>query len=183
MTSAWFLGASHGVPQDESDVRDTRDPIRTDPLEAESDATPDFTETETDDSGQLTGLSTRIVAAKVDPSEKSAPDYLRTAQVDTESVVNSQVSSSGTAAARESAGQVGHGTMQFTRGLSPELRDGAAFGDEYFVADDKIIQEGSGEYMEPTATDNFYAAVQQRAAITNSRRAFNDALLAPLIGG
>jgi hypothetical protein len=50
-------------------------------------------------------------------------------------------------------------------------------------ADDKIIQEGSGEYMEPTATDNFYAAVQQRAAITNSRRAFNDALLAPLIGG
>lgn len=37
--------------------------------------------------------------------------------------------------------------------------------------------------MEPTATDNFYAAVQQRAAITNSRRAFNDALLAPLIGG
>ena len=73
--------------------------------------------------------------------------------------------------------------MQITRGLSPELRDGAAFGNDYFVADDKIIQEGSGEYMEPTATDNFYAAVQQRAAVTNSRRAFNDALLAPLIGG
>jgi len=130
------------VPADEAEVRSTVTPSTPDAPAAEAAGAPDWNEVETDPTPH-TGLATRQVASDWHESEKYAPGWASTANP-TESFasVNSRIDSAGTAAAREMAGQFGHGTMGFAVGIEPVLRDGAAFGADYFAVDERGAQEG-----------------------------------------
>lgn len=183
MTSAWFLGAAQGVPQDETTVRSTVEPIRTDPASTELESPPDFNEFDTDESGQLTGLAPRVVGGDVTPSEKYPAGWLGLASDPHNIIIDKQVSTSGTAAARESAGQQGHGTMFYEQSLEPVVRDGASFGNDYFTVGGNVIQEGAGAYMAPVADDHFLQAVVARQAEVDSRKAYNASLYSSFLAG
>ena len=181
MTSAWFLGASHGVPQDESAVRSTIEPIRVNSDSAELQDAPEWNEIQTDDSGELVGLSPRMVAGDTHDIEKYAPI------IDTfnhNRIIDDQVSSSGTAAAREASGVQGHGTMQWTESLEPVIRDGGAYGNDYFAADPVDIQSGAGEYMSPDLQGNNHWASRVAAANAEkaSRQAYMSSLFSDFVG-
>jgi CubicO group peptidase (beta-lactamase class C family) len=172
MTSAWFLGAAQGVPQDESVVRSTVEPVRTDPQSAEADNPPDFNEFESDESGQLTGLAPRVAGADVTDSSQYRPGWLGLASDQKNIIIDQQISTSGSAAKREEAGEVGHGTMFFEQSMEPVVRDGAFFGNDYFAVGDTDIQSGAGLYMTPPGDDRFLQAVLQSQANTDSRKAY-----------
>lgn len=183
MTSAWFLGAAQGIPQDESVVRSTLDPIRTDPDSAEAENPPDFNEFESDESGQLTGLAPRVVGADVTDSSQYRPGWLGLASDQKNIIIDQQISTSGTAAKREEAGQAGHGTMFFEQSLQPVIRDGAAFGNDYFTVGDTSIQEGAGLYMTPPSNDHFLQAVLAAQAGEDSRKAYQGSLYSSFLNG
>lgn len=171
MTSAWFLGAQTSVPQSEMDVRSTVAPLRDDPESAQLQAAPDWNQIETDSSGTLTGLNAREVAGHTSETEKYPAWWIEGASAPHNIVVDAQVASSGTAAAREAAGQQGHGTMQYTESLDPEIHDGMTFGSDYFTTHEKGIQNGAGSYMEPVA-DAWANRVAASRAAANSRGAY-----------
>ena len=181
MTQAWFLGAQQAVPQSEMQVRSTIQPLRDDEADAQLSEAPDVNQVDTDSSGQLTGLPTRDTSGYVEPSEKYAPWWADAASTPHNILVDQQVSSSGTAAAREMAGQAGHGTMQIEISLEPEISDGRAFGNDYFSAYPAPIQEGAGDYLSPVA-DPWINRVAAARAVGNSRKSFQastyDALFA-----
>lgn len=181
MTNAWFLGAANSVPQTENEVRSTVEPIRSDgPAEEQSPpgmAGPDWNEHESDNSGQLIGLSPRMLASDTIDSTQYRPWWAAAASYDHDKIVDDQVATSGTAAAREESGQQGHGTMQYALGIEPVIREGAAFGADYFAAHDAPIQDGAGVYMAPATgissrwgvqVDAAYAAANSRAAYESS---------------
>lgn len=182
MTSAWFLGAAHSVPQDESTVRDTRDPVRTDGDKAEMQAAPDWNEVESDQSGQLTGLSQRTVGAATTDSVKTAPALIGLATAEHNALIDRQVATSGTAASREAAGQFGHGTMQTEISLEP-LNPAQAYGNDYFVRGNLSANEGSGDYMAPVSTDHWASAVAQASAKERSRDAYQSSLYNTFMAG
>ncbi len=183
MTSAWMLGATAGVPQDESDVRSTVEPIRDKADTVESDKAPDYNEVQTDESGELVGLSPRQVASAVTDSVQSAPWWAHLATVNHNQIIDDQVATSGTAAKREDAGQAGHGTMLITEGIEPVIRDGAAYGNDYFVGNETVIQEGAGDFMAPVDTDNWNSAIAQAVAVKRSRAAFQDTQYGAFLAG
>lgn len=170
MTNAWFLGAPQSVPQNESEVRSTVNPLRENADTTEAQHTPEFNAPASDSSGELTGLNTRIVGSDVRETQKYRPHTVD-APVDYTSQIDNQVASSGTAAARESAGQAGHGTMFHQVGITPEIRDGAAFGNDYFKAESAGLQAGAGTYMQPVPEHGSNVAAGD-AAERNSRAAF-----------
>lgn len=172
MTSAWMVGAATGVPQDESVVRSTVEPIRTDPEVAEQNDAPDWNEFDSDESGQLTGLANREAGSATVNTVKYTPGWLSLAIAEHNVIIDRQVATSGTAAKREEAGQAGHGTMKYEQGIEPVIRDGSAFGNDYFLSGQNVIQEGAGMYMTPPDTDNWLSTVAQQAAMDNSRKAF-----------
>lgn len=174
MTNAWFLGAMHSVPQDENEVRSTVEPIREHGIPADEQESPDWNEFQSDDSGELTGLSHRVAGSETVETEQDAPYYAELASENHNKLIDDQVSSSGTAAAREMAGQFGHGTMQYALGIEPVIREGAAFGADYFTAHEMGAQEGSGSYMQPDgiAASRFTQAQAQAVAEENSRSAY-----------
>ena len=172
MTSAWFLGATHGVPQDDTQARSTIEPIRDDGENAELKEAPEYNEFETDNSGELVGLSPRDVSGHTVDIEKYPPWWAEKASADLNHITDDQVSTSGTAAQRELAGQQGHGTTQYEESLEPTVRDGATFGDDYFVTAAKDIQEGMGAYMESPVEDQWASIAAQSSAIANSRTAY-----------
>jgi hypothetical protein len=175
MTNAWFLGASHSVQQDESDVRSTVEPVRTDPENAEQENPPDWNENvseNTDESGQLVGLSPRVAGSFTEDSEPNTdPARLALAVSPHNELIDRQVATSGTAAAREEAGEAGHGTMQYEVGIQP-LNPAERFGNDYFEAAPLTANEGSGDYMTPVDTDNYLQKVAQTNANKHSRDAF-----------
>lgn len=181
MTNAWFLGAANSVPQDEAVVRSTIEPIRDDGESAELQSAPEWNAREFDNSGELTGLSHRMKGSDTRDTEKFTPWWLPLSQVDYSGLIDGQVSSSGTAAARESAGQAGHGTMQYAIGLEPEIRDGGRFGNDYFVSAPLDIQEGAGHYMSPPDQDNWLSSLAQDTAEQNSRKAYQASLYQSLL--
>lgn len=174
MTNAWFLGASHSVQQDESDVRSTVEPIRTDPQNAEQADAPDWNENateNTDESGQLVGLSPRVAGSFTEESEPNTdPARLALAVSPHNELIDRQVATSGTAAGREEAGEAGHGTMQIEIGIQP-LNPAERFGNDYFVAAPLTANEGSGDYMTPVDTDNWLQKVAQENANKQGRLA------------
>lgn len=184
MTNAWFLGATDSVPQDESTVRDTRDPIRDDQHRdpAELDNAPDWNEFETDESGELTGLANRNVGGHVVESRPTGPWYAALADFNHNALIDNQVASSGTAAAREMRGEAGHGTMEYAESIEPQIRDGAMFGSMYFRRDAADIQDGMGAYMSPVTSDNWGSAVAQRQAVENAKRARLSSAYAAFLG-
>jgi hypothetical protein len=178
----WLVGIREQVPQDESAVRSTLEPIRTDGT-ATLDEAPEWNEPDTDHSGQLTGLPDRNVGGAVIPTEKYTPPWLNNAQRNYEYPITSQIASSGTAAGREAAGQQGHGTMMRTETLEPVIRDGGAFGQDYFSSHEKDIQEGAGNYMTPATGGNDWNVVAQQLGTNGARAARNAAYQAAFPDG
>lgn len=149
MTSLFYGVVTYGgVPADENTVRMTTAPVTPDAPPAMAENAPDFNEVETDRNPML-GMATRQLASTWHDSQKYAPGWIDAVSNGTEhnAIVNRQVSSSGTAAQRESSGQFGHGTMAFAEGIEPVIRDGAQFGNEYFKTNDRSIQDTAGDYM------------------------------------
>ena len=183
MTSAWFLGAGQPANQDESAVRSTIEPIRTDGESTEDTAPPEFNEFESDESTQLVGLSPRMVTGDFTGSSKSSPVNTDLITQNHNSVIDNQVATSGTAAQRESRGERGHGSMPFTTTLTPEIRDGAKFGNDHFAAMSAPIQEGAGEYMSAAVNDSWASMVSQAFANDASRSAYNSTMYNQFLEG
>lgn len=172
MTNAWFLGAAEGVPQHESEVRSTVEPVRDDSQDAESSHAPDWNEFDNDSSGELVGLTPRVAGSDTRDTEKFVPWWSALATQNHSKQINDQVATSGTAAARENAGQAGHGTMQYAQGIEPVIRDGAAYGNDYFSTNPAGANEAAGMYMTPADSDNWVSALAQNSAEARSRKAF-----------
>lgn len=170
----------------ENEAQSTVEPIRTDPSDAELASDPEWNAVESDDSGQLIGLSPRVVGSKTDMPEKSVPVSLVLGTYDGprygNDVIDSQVASSGTAAAREAAGQRGHGTMQTEIGIEP-LNPAQVYGNDFFLRDSLSANEGAGLYMTPPESDNWPQQVAQASAETASRRAYQSTQYSAFFGG
>lgn len=153
MSVLWF-GDLDGVPLDEAKVRATTGPVEKDAPPAEMENAPDFNEVDTDSNPNLYGLAARQVASDWHESEQFTPWYAAGATAEHNEIINRQVATSGTAAAREMAGQQGPGTIGYAVGIEPVIRDGGAFGADYFAADkrdiqDPVIETGTGRGVQP----------------------------------
>lgn len=176
----WYVGQEDALPNNPDAARITDGPIRSNDSATEPIAAPDWNEFESDDSSELTGLSPREKASYFEPSQQYIP-FTATANENHNEIVDNQVSTSGTAAAREAAGVYGHGTMQTTIGIEPVIRDGAAFGNDYFTRGAVDIQDGAGNYMTPAESDNWAQAVAQANATASARQAAMDSLYASFL--
>ncbi len=189
MTNAWMLGARHGQTQREDDARATTEPVRTDgPAEEKNRAGasgPDWNEFETDSSAQLDGLPSRMLASDTVDSKPIRPWYADLATQDHDQIIDNQIATSGTAAARELKGQQGPGTLQYAMGIEPVIREGNAFGADYFAAHDMPVQEGAGMYMSPPTgiTSRWGAAVDQETAEQGSRSAYQSTMYQAFLDG
>lgn len=150
MTSLYFGMLRDGVPASEAVVRSTSEPYEADAPPAAADSSPDAQEVMTDTNPDL-GMVTRQVAPHFVPSEKSVPSWIPESDAAWQhnALIDKQVASSGTAAAREARGEWGHGTMSYAEGIAPvaDLTDGGKMGNEYFVRNDRDIQETSDDTM------------------------------------
>ena len=166
--STLLYGINRGeVPSDEKTVRSTVTVVSNDEPVAMQEHSPDFNETDTDpDTGG--GLTTRQLASHVRPTERYAPST-GDSNVDHNAIVNTQVSSSGTAAAKELTGQWGHGTLSITEGLEPVLVDGHAFTEDYFKAPERSPQADVTDYM--TASTNGDPGTTSQAQATGEANA------------
>lgn len=160
------------TPEDQ--VRSTLEPVRHDDSSAQMQESPDYNEYHSDESGELTGLTRRQVASDTHEREKYRPWWRMFAtNNDVPELIDARRATVGTAAAREEAGEQGHGTMQYAVGIEPQIRDGARFGNDYFVTHDKSIQEGAGAYMQPDSVQNNWASqVAAARASEASRKAY-----------
>ena len=159
----------NGAPMDEGDVRSTTNVVSPDGSEAVADRSPEFNTMERDPDTEG-GLTTRSVADKVNASEQYAP-LIGNANTDFAGPINDQVSTSGTAAAREAAGQWGHGTAQWSESIEPTIRPGTEFDRTYFRASRPPIQDGALDYMIPARRPDSAQAGSDIAAANNASRA------------
>lgn len=132
MSTVLFFGQSSGGDADRNAVRSTTHPVQQDIPAAEQKDAPEFNEFESDPNPDI-GLGPRQLASDWHETEKYAPFWIGEDKVDRE-VIDRKIATSGTAAAREAAGQFGHGTMGYAYGIEPVIRDGAEFGADYFAA-------------------------------------------------
>lgn len=148
---SWVLwNEREGVPvADENVVRRNTFVVEPDAPPAEAQGAPEPNEVETDPNPDL-GLVNRQVASEWKESEQYAPGWIP--QVDANhnhnDIIDRQVSSSGTAAAREAAGQFGHGTLAHAVGIEPVgdlANPNTKMGNTYFVRDAQDIN-GTGAY-------------------------------------
>lgn len=160
------------VPTDENKVRSTTDPVEPDAPAAEAVGAPEFNEVETDTNPHL-GLVNRQVASDWHPVEKYTPGWANTANpTGSFALINDQVDSSGTAAAREMRGEQGHGTMAYAIGIEPVVRDGGQYGADYFAVDPRLIQETGGAYMTPApGQDHDSVSAAANRAVQNAKDA------------
>lgn len=151
MVSLYYgLATQTGVPADEATVRSTATPVDINAPAAMQDDMPEMGEVETDPNPNL-GLSSRQMASAwhqgvtgVTPLEMAKVS----AGTDNNSIINSQVSSSGLAASQEAAGQ-SNPNLSYAVGIEPvgDLRDGGKMGNEYFVRNERDVQQGMGDFM------------------------------------
>lgn len=146
--STLFYNRPGPVPANEAEVRSTVTVVDNDAPSAVQMHVPDYNDVATDPDTEG-GLTTHQLASYVTPSERYLPQPVSAADND---IVDRQVSSSGTAAAREASGQWGHGTLQITEGIEPVIRDGAAFGETYFKVPDRGANDAAGDYMTPASS-------------------------------
>lgn len=139
------------VPSDEQTVRATTETIDVTGAPAMQEDAPDIGEFRSDPNPHLAGLNNRGLASLWHPQEKFAPSWADNvgAQAVNDDIIDRQVSSSGTAAAREEAGIFGHGSMGYAEGIEPAqgLAPGGQFGNTYFAADRPGTQSTMGSYM------------------------------------
>lgn len=151
MTSLFFgtlIGS--GVPADEAVVRATAVPVDKDAPAAMQTDMPEMSEVETDKNPAL-GMVNRQLASKWIDRERGVPSWIGKVAdgTNSNSIINEQVSTSGYSASQEAAGKWGHGTMPAAIGIEPvgDLRDGGKMGNEYFIANDRDIQETADKTM------------------------------------
>lgn len=150
MTSL-FLGFVNygGVPADERVVRNTATPVNMDKPAAMADDMPEMGEVNTDSDPNL-GMDPRQLASKWSEGKTASPAWIPTVseQVESNQIINRQVSTSGTAASREAAGIV-NPNLSYAIGIEPvgDLRDGGKFAEDYFKTHDKDIQSTMGNEM------------------------------------
>jgi hypothetical protein len=168
MTSLFFgqlVGT--GVPADEKVVRSTATPVDKDAPAAMQNDMPEMSEVETDPNPSL-GMVNRQLGSKWIPRFRSVPAWK--SEVDNSSehnaIVDRQVSTSGYSASQEAAGNWGHGTMPAAIGIEPvgDLRDGGKMGNEYFVANDKPVQDTSDNTMMSPAINYDQGAIGRASA-------------------
>lgn len=150
MTSLYFGTLRQGVPADEKVVRQTATPYDRDTPAAMQDSMPDRGELETDPNPDL-GMVGRQKGSLWRQGSRFLPWWKGSVDESYEhnAIIDRQVSSSGTAAAREASGEWGHGTASYAVGIEPvsDLTDGGSFGNEYFKRNDREIQETSDNSM------------------------------------
>jgi hypothetical protein len=174
--STLLYGTQRGeTPSDIEHVRTTVTVVEDDAPPAMQSHAPDWNEYDTDpDTGG--GLTSRQLGSHVVPSERYVP-HIGNANEDPNAIVNRQISTSGTAAAREASGQWGHGTMQVIEGIEPAIRDGQAFGEEYFRANPRPDNPNGGNYMSAAqASDPATIAAAQHTGETASRAAVQSSM-------
>jgi len=139
------------VPVDEKVVRSTATPVEKDAPAAVQEHAPDFNERPTGDDNPNLGIVNRTEASHWIQGEQYPPFWGAevSEQYQHNAIIDRQVSTSGTAAARESAGQFGHGTASYAIGIEPQgdLREGGKLGNDYFSAGKPDIQSDAGNYM------------------------------------
>lgn len=157
------------VKPDEAEVRSTTNVIDADAPSAEMDSAPDFNEFDSDPDTEG-GITSRQLASHVIPSVQSLNPVLAEANTEHNAIVDRQVSTSGTAAGREASGVWGHGTLQVLEGIEPTIREGAAFGEDFFSAERDGIQTGMGNYMTPASPGNVDRNAEVQATATRNAR-------------
>lgn len=178
MNLIWGQVSHGGPPADEKIVRQTQTPYDQNKPAAVMDDMPEQQEYESDSDPAL-GLTTRQLASAWHQGVRAVPGWIP--QVDgvtaSQSVINDQVSSSGTAARREASGEVAP-NLSFAVGIEPVSDlNGARFGNEYFVRNERDIQEGMGREMTmpPGYDHQSQAAIAARGA-KQSREAYQASL-------
>lgn len=173
MTSAWYVGAAQKVDRDPGPVYSTLDTVSEARQSVpELTSSPDYNQVSTDDDPALVGLSPRQLSGDVTPSQEFVPYWLGLAQEDFTAPIDSQVASAGYAPGQEAQGRWGRGTAEYTSSIEPVIRSGAAFGNDYFMRNPALIQEGSGSYMASPVPDTVMLGYAQNAYNTNSRQAY-----------
>lgn len=176
MSTTLLIADQRGsVPADEAVVRSTTAIVDDDAPAAEYDSAPDFNEIETDRNPYL-GLTSRQVASHVIPSEQYVPATIGATDSYEAGIerINRQVSSSGTAAAREATGEWGHGTFKAVEGIEPSIVDGQQFGDTFAKMDPVQSQQGVSDYMTPSdRSDRETVAADAATGAARSREAVN----------
>jgi hypothetical protein len=72
--------------------------------------------------------------------------------------------------------------MQYEQGIEP-LNPAGTFGNDYFIVNDRSIQEGAGEYMAPPDQDNWLSAVAQARGVDGERAAAQSSLYSNFLAG
>jgi len=172
------LVGNTGVPVDEKVVRSTATPVDDTAPPAVEDNPPDFNEIPQTDPNPNLGMVNRQTASHWVEGEQYAPFWGAEVaeQVEHNLIIDRQVSTSGTAAAREAAGQFGHGTASYAVGIEPveDLRDGGQLGNEYLAVGKPDIQETAGSYMTtPPGYDQGITSKVNETGKANSRERFS----------
>lgn len=152
MSTLFYTAAAANIPQSDTleNVRSTVTTVDKDSDASVATSTPERNLLETD-AHTDGGLTTHQVASQVTPSERFAPTTVSTSSHSDE--LNNSWSSSGTAAAREAAGQWGHGTA-YSQDAMTRIPDGTAFSEEYFERDRRGMNEQVTNYMTANSVDN-----------------------------
>lgn len=163
------------VPADEAVVRATAVPVFMDKPAAMAEDMPLMGEIETDHDPNL-GMVNRQVAPKVGGHEKYAPFWAGNVNAANEhnAIVDRQVSTSGTAAAREVAGQYGHGTASYAVGIEPvgDLGDQGKLGNDYFQRNPRGIQDTADDtMMSPTVPKDVNVSAAGKEAARKAAQA------------
>jgi hypothetical protein len=161
-----------GVPADEKVVRSTATPVDHNAPAAMQTDMPQMSEVETDHNPNL-GMVNRQLASRWFERIRSRPEWKQRVDDGYEhnAIIDRQVSSSGTAAAKEATGEWGHGTIPHAIGIEPvgDLTDGGKMGNEYFKTNERDIQETAGMEMQPPT--NYDQGVTGRVSATGKTSA------------
>lgn len=181
------ISGPSGVPSEEQKVRATTEKIDISEAPAVMHDAPVTGSVETDSNPNLSGLVNRQLASEWFQGEKFSPSWADNASAQSVNsvIVDGQVASSGTAAAREKDGIFGHGSMSYAIGIEPVqgLAPGGAFGNEYFAADKPGIQPTAGSYMSvPPGVDNQVTSLVSDTTKRNARYAEQSSLYAAWLG-
>ena len=173
MSTALYGAHAIGFQKSEELARATTENVDVDAAPDVEPDPPEFNEVQRSEK-QHAGLTTSNLASAWAPGEKYVPSWAGNANVTPSfAEINSAQAQVGTAAAREMAGQFGHGSMPHAIGIEPVLRDGGVFGVDYFAADEPGVQPFAGYYMEqaPGYDRDITGAVAGRAANTSHQAA------------
>lgn len=164
------------VSADEESVRSTLEPVDPGAPPAEAPDAPAFNQPFFPNNPH-NGLSGGQVASDWVEGRHQNPFWARLANPTASfAQINGQVDSSGRAAGRELAGD-GQGGMAYAEGIEPVIRDGGAFGADYFAVERTGIQPTMGNEMSlAPGLERDEISAANAAALAGSRRAASASL-------